>query len=210
MLVESFQPDECSRLSFYEEPALLEDYSNHFLVVDTETTGVSKIDQVIEIGWILLQDCQRVESNSELWRSDQPINPFAQQVHNISEMALNENGKDPKERCKAFLEFAKKVVNGGGKLVAHNAVFDLRMINQTAEHNGIAGRLSSDDFLCTMKHSKPHVQVKNAKGHVKNPSKEELYRFQFNEDPSVPNHRALDDASVTCASFIQGKIDQWW
>jgi len=96
------------------------------LVVDTETTGLSNIDEVIEIALSLyeinLDDYSAVKTLSYTGRRcpSVPINPRAQQIHKISLSELLGKDFDHKE--------VSSLLNKADILVSHNATFDARML----------------------------------------------------------------------------------
>ena len=96
--------------------------------IDTETTGLSKTDQVIEIAVIdglgaVLMDCRI--------RPTVPINPHAQAVHGISarNLASMPTWAHVHSRFQAVIE--------GKTVVAFNASFDTAIISQTAAAFGL-------------------------------------------------------------------------
>lgn len=93
------------------------------IILDTETTGLSKTDQVIEIAAInglgaVFLDCRIKPSVN--------INPHAEAVHGISAASLI----DAPEWPAVHARFASLVK--GKTLVAFNAKFDLALLQQTA------------------------------------------------------------------------------
>lgn len=97
--------------------------SDNWCAIDTETTGVSKNDQVIEVA---------VSSKSgdiiyhELIKPTVPINPFAQKVHGISLDELT--GKET--WSSAYRRF-EKAIKPFKKVLIYNSAFDNRLIKQT-------------------------------------------------------------------------------
>ncbi|MDR2431658.1 MAG: 3'-5' exonuclease, partial [Candidatus Margulisbacteria bacterium] len=103
-----------------------------FVVVDIETTGLAPdINEIIEIGAVRLQ-----KKNGEYEitaRYDQLVKPY----HDIPAVVRGLTGITARtvERAPRFKEIAgdfRRFV-GGAVFVAHNALFDLRMINASFE-----------------------------------------------------------------------------
>lgn len=99
------------------------------ILMDTETTGLSSKDQVIEIAAINTKGEVLVGQPVKRFKPTVPINPAAQVVHGISMEDL--------ENCPSFVEFESINQLFVGKiLVAYNAKFDKRLLNQSiAAHN---------------------------------------------------------------------------
>jgi DNA polymerase III subunit epsilon len=111
----------------------------HHLILDTETTGLGAGHRIVELAVIELVN--RKPTGREFHHYLDPereIDRDAQAVHGISRAFLR--GK-PKFRdiAEAFLEF----VGEGRELVAHNAPFDLGMLNAELSHAGIQVQLEN-------------------------------------------------------------------
>lgn len=98
-----------------------------YYIVDCETTGSSSIDQVIELAWIKIADnvqtLEVLEDFVERYNPSVPITDRAFQVHGISKRQLM------KDRCKpsSSIKLPKDMIY----LIAHNASFDSRLLEQT-------------------------------------------------------------------------------
>ena len=179
------------------------------IVFDTETTGTSKNDVIVELGFVVLCRNTKYESHSHLVLESlvQPMSPRAYDVHGITNEEISTSGRPIVDVLDSFFEFVKLSRKTGGRVIAHNASFDRRMLKQTLERFNLFYDIG--DIFCTMQSSKNHVGALNVKGSLKNPTKEELYKFQFNED--VPTtHRAAEDANLTAKSYVFGKLNAWW
>lgn len=116
--------------------------------IDTETTGLSKTDQVIEIAVIdglgaVLMDCRI--------RPTVPINPHAQAVHGISARCLE--GMPTWDRIHSRFQAAIE----GKTVVAFNAAFDAGIISQTAAAHRLGMRF--DRTECAMKLAASHLKT---------------------------------------------------
>ena len=92
-----------------------------------------------------------------------------------------------------FYEQLKKVSH----IIAHNVAFDVGVIKSELYRRNlhyIINELDKKTLLCTMKHMKPILKIINQYGNYKNPSLNEIYKFNFNKD--VENaHNSLYDVS---------------
>lgn len=147
------------------------------LVLDTETTGISKKDVVIQLGYVYGSVTQEgsfrvVEIREDLWkplessRGDAkavPMNPRAESVHGIpSDLCMHE-GKNPAVQIRGLISRLKRLSEtGSAALVAHNLSFDRRMLMQTASRHGLEHELktaieSVPALACTLKLTRERV-----------------------------------------------------
>jgi DNA polymerase III alpha subunit (gram-positive type) len=172
------------------------------LVFDTETTGLSKQDVVIQLGYVcILSDGTVVDEKEQVWHTDVPCNPMALKVHRIDKH-LVATGNDPRLELLDFLQLAQRVKLAGGVLVAHNAQFDTRMLQQTAQRVGVA--FDVGEVFCTATALKKvplsarGVNCKNA----------DVYSFLGGKPMNM--HQALNDAKATAFIFRRGRELSWW
>ena len=98
--------------------------ADRLIVFDTETTGLSSEDEIIEVGAVEL--CNRRLTGSHFHVYCQPrcrIHPDAQRVHGITHEFLSDKPRfeDIVDELMAYLK--------GATLVIHNAEFDLGFMN---------------------------------------------------------------------------------
>ena len=90
-----------------------------------------------------------------------------------------------------FYELLKKVSH----IVAHNVAFDVGVIKSELYRRNlyhIIDELDKKTLLCTMKHMKPILKIINPYGNYKNPSLNEIYKYNFKEN--IENaHNSLYD-----------------
>jgi DNA polymerase-3 subunit alpha len=90
-----------------------------------------------------------------------------------------------------FYELLKKTTH----IIAHNVGFDVGVIKSELHRRNlqyIIDELDKKTLLCTMKHMKPILKIINQYGNYKNPSLNEIYKYNFNKD--VENaHNSLYD-----------------
>jgi DNA polymerase-3 subunit alpha len=80
-------------------------------------------------------------------------------------------------------------------IIAHNVAFDIGVIKSELYRRNlqfIIDEIDKKTLLCTMKHMKPILKIINQYGNYKNPSLNEIYKYNFNND--VENaHNSLYD-----------------
>jgi DNA polymerase III epsilon subunit-like protein len=90
-----------------------------------------------------------------------------------------------------FYENLQKVSH----IIAHNVAFDIGVIKSELYRRNlqfIIDEIDKKTLLCTMKHMKPILKIINQYGNYKNPSLNEIYKYNFNND--VENaHNSLYD-----------------
>lgn len=99
--------------------------SERFAVVDTETTGFSRRDRIVEFGCVTISEGRIVDEYESLLQPDRDPGPV--HVHGITPTML--------ESAPAFDAVAADIAArlDGAVLVAHNISFDLRMLSQEVE-----------------------------------------------------------------------------
>ena len=123
--------------------------SDKYVILDTETTGVKHEDQVIQLTII---DLKGTELFNSYFYTSQPVHWGAQKVHKISKQTINNAPlwNDKWDELKTILK--NKII------LAHNNIFDLRLIEQTCERNNI-----DIDFevksICTLEYSKYKYKI---------------------------------------------------
>lgn len=147
---------------------------NKVVILDTETTGFYKSDQVIELGIIDLDGNILFE---EKFLPTVPINIGASQVHGMTKQDLLQCGswKDYHDTISNILK--DKIV------LAYNCSFDNRLMQQTA-----------GAFKCTL----PNFEVQDVMKHAKieTGSKKNISLSAVTNETSQ-SHRAVDDCLLT-------------
>jgi len=159
--------------------------------MDTETTGFSPKDVVIEVGVVDLKGQTLFES---FFKPSIPIPADAEAVHHISERMVADAPlwKDAWPGLKDVLE---------DRFVGlYNAEFDLRLMKQTHNRYWLDWPLSEKNFFCVMKLYAAFYGQHSSRGRG--------FRFHKLEsagaDCGIPlpnSHRAVDDARLTAALF---------
>ncbi|NDV96454.1 3'-5' exonuclease [Dysgonomonas sp. 521] len=108
----------------------------YFLVVDVETTGITRIKEVnnknckrlpriVQIAWVVLdKDFRKVKGATSIIKQDQPIPEKSTDVHGITDEQAEKEGHDIKDVLDEFLED----ISNCKILVAHNMEFDHAII----------------------------------------------------------------------------------
>lgn len=185
--------------------------SNTLLVFDTETSGLGAQDRPIELGYVRMDNGLETLAHSALLKSVTEIHPRASEVNGITVDRLLAEGKDPKGELEKFFEVVKEVVGGGGVLVAHNAQFDVRMLNRLANDVGVESPLTLNGVFCTMKSSMNQCQLNPFRfGQWKYPKLSELAdTLKVVYDPAVL-HGAVQDCRLAARCYVEAQKQGWW
>jgi len=119
-----------------------------YILFDTETTGNSEQDRIIQVGAMIVHSKDEIDVYDELCSTEVPISIEAMEVHNITPDVI-ENQPTYQE-----LEFCKKLEAYNDKenyLIAHNISFDLAMV----EKEGFDNNYTLIDTLRCAKHLLP-------------------------------------------------------
>lgn len=181
-----------------------------YLVVDTETTGFTSSDKIVQLAMQLYNDDNQIvgEFNSLINHDFLVINnqEFHDKVGNgISVENCKKYGVDLVSALYTYIDWAKDV----DIIVGHNLDFDLRMIASAFESESLTK--PNKPTYCTMKHSKQLVKspptarmVACGRTGYKNPKLEETYKFLFGEE--IQNaHDAMGDVRSTARIYLELK-----
>jgi len=182
--VEGYVVDDLTEIAVSATDQTLDDT---YVVFDIETTGFSPIkDKIIEIGALKIVNGEIVDSFSTYVNPKRPIPYEITKLTGISdEMVLEADGIETV--LPRFLEFVKESV-----LVAHNAGFDVRFIEQNCRYQDIVPDFISVDTVALARVLLPT-----------------LSRFKLNtvakalHIPLLNHHRAVDDAKATAEIFLK-------
>jgi len=182
------------------------------LVFDTETSGFA--GSVLNIGWVLADEAGiELAYYDALWRlpARERIDSRAFKAHGISSAQLQLEGVPAGPEVCEFMALVAAALAAKVRVVAHHTSFDVARINHTAHRHAAKGALRSADMLCTMHSATKHCGLRCRGGkRLKAPRNEELYSFLFGRQPPGRLHRALADARVTLASYVEAKVRKWW
>lgn len=167
---------------------IIRELNARFIAFDTETTGFNPHkDRIIELGAVQFIYNKASKNFNSLVKTDVKNSYYAYQVNKISEEML-ENAPAEKDIYVELVSFLEEVLDGNVILVAHNAIFDMRLLKNTLERLGYSGYIR---YLDTLKASyrlpiNSHCQSTIAK-----------YLGIINEE----EHRAYTDA-ITCGKIL--------
>ena len=170
-------------------------HEKRVVVFDTETTGCSSWDEICQIGAAEYIGGKLTRTLSLYICPTCRMNAWAEAVHGLSMEFLRENGIAPPEAMRRFFE----CVGQNAMLVAHNATFDLRMLNCECEKFGLVFTpegLETCDTLALSRKLRPDLE-----SHA-------LARLidALGID-GVNSHDALDDA-LACAGVLFRLLEQ--
>ena len=156
------------------------EHFKNFVVLDTETTGLEKTDQVIELGIVSEEGVILYHS---FFKPDVPIHPEAQQIHGIPEASLENAPKFVTE----WHRIAEILV--GKNIVGHNIIdFDMRLISQTLRMQG-GGDAICQDLVKNCYYDT--YRIAKSLGYQKRSQQALMRRFGITK---CERHRAIDDA----------------
>ena len=170
----------------------------NYLILDTETTGIGKQDEVLELGII---DMDGNTIYHSLFNPSCPIGTKASEIHGISMEEVKEAPQFPKvwQQVKDIL--------AGSKILIYNSDFDVRMLNQTARIYGLGEVLNKQSVRCVMKgYARYHGQRNPKTGDYRWIKLEQA--LQNEGIPTVQNHRAIGDCLMTLA--LIKKVGKVW
>ena len=115
-----------------------------YIILDTETTGASENDRIIQLGYIVL-DGKDIEVHNEFCSSEVPISYGAMEVHHITPEMI-----DGKPACVETMAYQRlEALNTPDNyMIIHNAPFDLGML----EKEGFTLKMKLIDTLRCAKH----------------------------------------------------------
>ena len=175
------------------------------LVLDTETTGGARHDEVIQLGYVIYDSTGSLVSTYErVWKTSKPSNPFALAVHNIPDTLVQQSRFSAAEELEKFNQLTQQIADSGGVLVAHNAAFDVRLLHQTAQKHGLS--FQPTEVFCTMKAIRKVPKTERGKS-AKNT---EVYNFLDGPPVSGTVHHARTDSLMTAHIYFTGKQKHWW
>lgn len=156
-----------------------------YIVLDTETTGLSASDRVIELAAIKVVRGEIVDRRNQLFDPGRSLPPFITGLTHITDDMLR--GKPPiAQVLPRFLAFVD-----GLPVVGHNIQFDIGMLRREAERAGIPFRLAvAADTVTMSRRLLPDVPSHSLGALV------DLLHLECQ-----PAHRALADVYATQALY---------
>ena len=162
-----------------------------YAVLDTETTGLARADQVIEAGYIVCYTDGSESCHSALWKTRRTIHPASFKVHGITRVMLATDGIPARDGLSTLQSLFDRLLAHDAYLVIHNSKFDVRMLNQTAHEHGVTLRWPT--VRCSMAMARRlRIPVSNS-----------ALFDHFNGVVDGVAHRALVDCRMTLHSYTQ-------
>lgn len=166
-----------------------------YVVFDTETTGFDyEKDRILSIGAVTVKSQSiEIQNNFEVFLEQKTFNPETVEIHGIIK-------NDPKtqiseiEALKLFLAYIKNAV-----LVAHHAIFDIKMINKALTRHGLP-KLKNKVLDTAVLYKKTRL-LTNLIDRDKVFSLDEIAEI-YNIDVT-DRHTASGDAYITAIIFIK-------
>lgn len=165
--------------------------SGSFAVIDIETTGLDpNRDEIIEIAALVVtKSYVPVMEFSTLVRPQRPVPPEITRLTGIEQRHLDERGKTLAEALRRFSDFV-----GDIPLFAHHAEFDQAFLTRSAQLSGLTLANPMHDTIYLARAAWPGLDSYRLARLV------EILRV-----PSLPTHRALDDAKAALAVLMEAK-----
>lgn len=157
------------------------------MVMDTETTGLTKSDRITDIGIVMVRNDQITAVFSQLINPGIPLSPFITDLTNITDDMLA-SAPGIEDVLPPLLDEISVL-----PVLGHNINFDIRMLNCEAERLGIAG-LEPAEILDTLELDKEKFP-----GVVDHRLQDILLRLGI---PEPEQHRALSDALQTLQCYL--------
>lgn len=158
-----------------------------FVCVDCESTGLDpKSDRIIEIAAATFTLEEILEQKDSLANPECPIPAASIAIHNITEKMVA-NQPPVRKVLPEFLDFI-----GGHIIVGHNIQFDIQLIQNAANRDGIPSNIQNNRFIDTLRMARLY-------GESPSNSLEQL-RQHFNIEFEGA-HRALSDVVVNIGVF---------
>lgn len=186
-----------------------------YLVFDTETDGGSPKQRCIELAFIVFDASFReLHRYCQYWRlpPGRRISWHSYNVHKITDATVASRGVDPRGGLETFLAWVDRVLGNGGRIIAHNAAFDAKIINDALLMHDVPRHFSKEMCMCTMRASAPHAGCVTESGRRRAPKNAELYTILHGSSAEdwATLHTALDDVRVTKCNFQGGLARGWW
>ena len=162
------------------------------VVVDTETTGCSRWDEICQIASAEFVNGTLVRTASEYVLPTCEMTPGAEAVHGLSMDFLRLRGSDPAAAMGRFFEF----LGEDALFVAHNVPFDRGMIERECAKFGLPCPLRGVETCCTLALSRRlHPELaSHALGRLLGP---------LGVEDAVNSHDALDDVMACAGVFFR-------
>jgi len=171
------------------------------VVADTETTGLSKEDDVIQLGFVVYDEHgKELYVYERIWQTDRKSHSRAYGVHGIPDDVVKSSPYTPSVESLHFCDVLTRIRANDGVFVAHNAKFDMRMIQQTMSRTGSKGAVQWPRVFCTLL----AVKQLDEKARGKDCKNEQVYTFWGGPLIHGRAHTALVDLRMTAFIYKTG------
>ena len=173
----------------------------YFRVFDTETTGFSARNRLVQLARQLYRDEKLVEEKCFIVKPYKFTIPRqVVEIHGITTEIAMEKGLPLRTVLRHFL----KALNLSDYIIGHNVEYDIKVVHDEFYRMRIPNTLMAKKKIDTMKVSVNYVKLPPAKDftYYKYPKLKELYRFLFGRDFENA-HNALADVKATAECFFE-------
>ena len=166
------------------------------LILDTETTGFSPVNEYIVQLAYLIYDTNTNNIEQTNFYIEPPIQILNSHIHHITNEFVK-NSYTFSDIAQIFLDDLEAI----DLLVGHNIKFDLDFLKEELRRAKITtSRLDDIQTYDTMKNSVNVCRIKNQYGSFKYPKLNELYQHFFKKDFNN-QHNAIGDITATLACY---------
>ncbi|WP_191016463.1 3'-5' exonuclease [Treponema zioleckii] len=188
MYITKTRPNKFNLITNFRQVKKLLESGKIFCAFDTETTGLkSETERIIELGAIKFNKDGIIDSMGTLINPQKSISPLASSINHITNEMVQFSPTE-ESVIPEFINFSKDCI-----LVAHNAQFDIRFVNQSLLRLGMEEL--QNPAIDTLRFSRWALP---SNGHWKL----QFLAEQFKIDTGNA-HRAQDDARVCMEIFLK-------
>ena len=178
----------------------------HYLIFDTETTGLPKkndfsLINMIELGYIILnEDFKIVKESNNLVKGDFEIPEIITKLTGITKNKTDENGNNIDLVLKEFINDVRSV----DYILAHNNRFDLGILKEMERlddiyyYNNIINKKINLD---TIQIFKTYINKKK----IENYKLQTIFNYFYKDEDFIQTHRAIDDCHMVYKCLLYMK-----
>ena len=171
------------------------------MVIDTETTGLDKINEyILQISYIIYDTVNCIELKELDFIINVPVKITNSHIHKITD-DISLKGYEFKEIIDIIIDDIKYC----DILVGHNLIFDIQMIEVELNRLQLYDEIDliyKKKYYDTMKNSVDICKIQGKYGKYKYPKLSELYYYFF-ECEFVDQHNALGDVRATLDCYLK-------
>ncbi len=172
-----------------------------FLIFDTETTGFSAKNRLVQLAW------QLYDENTLINQGNFIVKPYkftiprnVAQIHGITTEFAEMFGQPLPQVLRIFLRDLEQA----DYIVGHNIDYDVRVLSGEFGRLRMPSPVQTLPRICTMRESRDYLKLpfNGTRAKYKNPKLGELYRFLFRQDMKNA-HNAMGDVEATAQCFFE-------